>query len=68
MEESKDTQQDVDSTRQSRRPDSDTYLNNNESNDLVELIEALRAVDIDAPLAQLNATTISDNNGGRIEL
>lgn len=35
---------------------------------LVVLVEALQTVDIDAPLAKLNETTIADNNGGRIEL
>jgi hypothetical protein len=35
---------------------------------LVELVAALQAVDEDAPDAELNATSISDNNGGRIEL
>jgi len=35
---------------------------------LVSLIEALQAVDTDAPLAKLNETSITDNNGGRIEL
>jgi len=36
--------------------------------DIVELILLLKSVDINAPLAKLNETTISDNNGGRIEL
>jgi hypothetical protein len=35
---------------------------------LVELVNELDAVDVNSPLANLNATTISDNNGGRIEL
>lgn len=39
-----------------------------DSSALFTLIEALSAVDISAPLATLNATTITDNNGGRIEL
>lgn len=39
-----------------------------DSSALLTLIEALRAVDTTDPLAALNATTITDNNGGRIEL
>jgi len=35
---------------------------------LAELLELLEQVDLDGPLATLNETTISDNNGGRIEL
>lgn len=38
------------------------------TDNLQELIETLQAIDIDAPLAKLNETTITDNNGGRIEL
>lgn len=36
--------------------------------DVAELILLLKSVDINAPLAKLNETTITDNNGGRIEL
>jgi hypothetical protein len=39
-----------------------------EENALAELIELLEQVDLNNPLAKLNETTISDNNGGRIEL
>lgn len=35
---------------------------------LAEWLELLKQVDLDGPLAKLNETTISDNNGGRIEL
>jgi len=35
---------------------------------LVELVELLEEIDENSPLAKLNATTISDNNGGRIKL
>lgn len=35
---------------------------------IVDFIEALLAVETDGPLAKLNETTISDNNGGRITL
>lgn len=40
----------------------------NEVDALAELIELLQQVDPDSPLAALNETTISDNNGGRILL
>lgn len=39
-----------------------------EDDNLVTLIEALQGINTDAPLAKLNEATISDNNGGRIEL
>ena len=35
---------------------------------LVELVELLQKIDEHGKLAKLNATSISDNNGGRIEL
>jgi len=35
---------------------------------LAEWLELLKQVDLSGPLATLNETTISDNNGGRIEL
>ena len=35
---------------------------------LVELIELLQKIDEHGKLAKLNAVSISDNNGGRIEL
>lgn len=41
---------------------------NTDEDALAELLELLEQVDLDGPLATLNATTISDNNGGRIEL
>ena len=40
----------------------------NAGNSLVELIQVLQNVDIDSSEAKLNATTISDNKGGRIYL
>jgi hypothetical protein len=45
-------------------------LNNHDDADslLLELIEILQSVDPNAPLAKLNETSISDNQGGRIEL
>lgn len=35
---------------------------------LVELIKQLQSIKLDSKLAKLNATSISDNNGGRIWL
>ena len=35
---------------------------------LAELLELLQQADLNSPLAALNETTITDNNGGRIEL
>lgn len=35
---------------------------------IVELAHALHNIDLENPQAELNATTISDNNGGRIVL
>jgi len=35
---------------------------------LVELMEVLEEINENSPLAKLNSTTISDNNGGRIHL
>lgn len=36
--------------------------------DLFSLIEELGKVDLNSPLAEQNENSISDNNGGRIEL
>ena len=41
---------------------------NTDEDALAELLELLKQVDLDGSLATLNSTTISDNNGGRIEL
>lgn len=35
---------------------------------LIEYADALEAIDENSPMAVLNATSISDNNGGRILL
>lgn len=40
----------------------------NEDDLLIELAELLQSIDADKPIAKLNETTISDNNGRRIEL
>ena len=42
-------------------------LENDDSN-LVRLIEELLKININGKLAKLNATSITDNNGGRIQL
>lgn len=39
-----------------------------DDNSLVELAHALHNIDLAGPEAELNSTTISDNNGGRIVL
>lgn len=39
-----------------------------EDDALIDLIEALLNIDVTKPLAALNETSISDNNGGRILL
>lgn len=38
------------------------------NNNITELILLLNGIDVDSSEAELNATTISDNNGGRIIL
>jgi hypothetical protein len=59
----------VDDEANTSTRDSSTATTENESGfALVTLIEELRKVELDSPLAKLNETTISDNNGGRIEL
>lgn len=46
-----------------------TESNNNDSGQpLADLVDALQSVDTTTPEATLNATSIEDNNGGRIEL
>ena len=35
---------------------------------MADLVDALQSVDTTTPEASLNATSIEDNNGGRIEL
>lgn len=43
-------------------------LNEVEDDMLVELVELLQKIDAEEPLAKLNQTTITDNNGRRIYL
>jgi hypothetical protein len=40
--------------------------NNNPDDNLVALIDVLQSIDTNSPLAKLNATSMPDNNGGRI--
>lgn len=44
-----------------------TQDSSNDQN-LTDLVGALQSVDTDSPEASSNATSIDDNNGGRIEL
>jgi hypothetical protein len=39
-----------------------------EKSPIYSLIENLKKIDLDSPEAKLNETSISDGNGGRIEL
>lgn len=39
-----------------------------EKTNLVRLIEILSTLEVNSKLAKINETSISDNNGGRIEL
>lgn len=52
------------------KPNQNFSLEPNEQvgNNLVNVMEVLQKIDLDDPLAKLNETSISDNNGGRIEL
>jgi hypothetical protein len=47
---------------------SNTKARQTDEDALAELVELLQRADLDSPAASLNETTISDNNGGRIEL
>jgi hypothetical protein len=42
--------------------------NENKTSPVVELIDLLQKIDTKGRLAKLNATSIADNNGGRIQL
>lgn len=46
----------------------DSSNNNDSGQPLVDLVDTLQAVDTNTPEAALNATSIEDNNGDRIEL
>ena len=45
-----------------------TDSNGDSGQPMADLVDALQSVDTEAPDAGLNATSIDDNNGGRIEL
>ena len=55
-------------TVQAPEPVSPAPTNNDDGQALANLADALSSVDPKAPDAEANATSISDNNGGRIEL
>ncbi|MBI3103653.1 hypothetical protein HYZ05_01810 [Candidatus Daviesbacteria bacterium] len=52
----------------SQQQTSDSSNNNDSGQPLADLVDALQSVDTESPEAGLNATSIDDNNGGRIEL
>lgn len=45
-----------------------TDSSNDSGSALTDLVDTLQSVDMESPEASLNATSIADNNGGRIEL
>jgi hypothetical protein len=47
---------------------SNKKVQTNVDDGIVEYMEALEEIDENSPLAELNAVSISDNNGGRIFL
>ena len=47
---------------------SDPTQDTGNDQNLVDLVDALQSVDPSSPEAPANATSITDNNGGRIEL
>lgn len=51
-----------------KQSESQSDAQNEAATGLLELIAELLKVDINSPMAKLNETTISENNGGRIEL
>jgi hypothetical protein len=53
---------------QAPEPASPTSASNDTGQALVDLADALGSVNPKAPDAEVNATSIGDNNGGRIEL
>ena len=55
-------------TSQSQPNTSDPAQATGNDPSLVDLVDALQSVDPSSPEAPANATSIGDNNGGRIEL
>ena len=47
---------------------SDSAQDTGNDPNLIDLVDALQSVDSSSPEAPANATSIDDNNGGRIEL
>lgn len=58
----------MENSSNTKTTDTSEIIQISDSSSLAELLELLEQVDLDSPLAMLNETTISDNNGGRIEL
>lgn len=52
----------------SNNTSSTEVIKSSESAGLAELVELLSKIDVNSDIAKLNETSISDNNGGRIEL
>ena len=53
---------------QSQPNASDSAQDTGNNPSLVDLVDALQSVDPSSPEAPANATSIDDNNGGRIEI
>lgn len=51
-----------------QQPSTDASNNNDSNQSVADLVDALQSVDTTTPQATLNAASIEDNNGGRIEL
>ena len=56
------------STDDPKQPTDSSESSNSDQAQLTDLVDALQSVDTTTPEASLNATSIEDNNGGRIEL
>ena len=59
---------DTNDPNQTLQQPTDSNESSNSSQPMVDLVDALQSVDTESPEASLNATSIEDNNGGRIEL
>jgi len=58
-------------TNRSAKAKDTSYQKDNEQpviDELGKLIMALKTIDLTSPIAALNETTITDGNGGRVEL
>lgn len=65
---STDNQNNQPNTPVPAQPVNPAPANNDSGQALADLADTLSSVDPNAPDAEANATSISDNNGGRIEL